>query len=702
MRRTIATLLLLAALALIIAGVSLPLAPQWLTLPGGLLLLVVAAFVGITQLGEGLLAWRDLLFGKKKTGGPEAAEQIASGANARNIKAGTYVENLGIEQTFPEPKSGAGGPGINIEAGKDLNLGTFVGGDQNISNTTYVYPPAPEIPPQPLLGSIPPLTAEVYIERGIEPKVFAALRGNGVAAIVGLHAPGGVGKSEMAKRALQELRGEFESVLWVDVGEKTAPLLAPEMLRACGQTPPDNYPAQVQALRAAFVAHRYLVVLDDLRADAQAQLKDFLPPAPPCAVLITSRIEQPSHLIPLKNTFELDQMTPAQARQLLAAVLGEEVVAAEEATFAAMAARCRWNALAVEIAARRIRQYQGLTAPGQIYWRKLEAHGLSEMRAEGDARWNMTAVFDASYDDLTPADQQRFRALAAFHPTGFSPEAATHLWQAEAPVADEALRRLRNLSLIKTVPGEVERYRLHDLLDEYAADKLRAASEADAAHRALAEWLITLFGEHYGDDLSNAPEVALELDNLRQAAQWMTTAKDGNQLARLATQPRNWLYNIFRINAEWEAWLTNALQFGIEERGLRANVLQAIGDVQQFRDDRDAALASYEEALRLFKQVGAKLGEANVLSAQARLALQSGDVAAAEEQLRAVITIRRAIGDLYSEGADYGNFAMALLNHGHKTEAKNYALKAKPIFERLQIDYVVEMMERVIAACDQP
>lgn len=65
MRRTITTLLFLVAVALLVAGVTLPLAPPWLTAPGGLLALLAAAFVGITQLGEGLRAWRDLLFGNK-------------------------------------------------------------------------------------------------------------------------------------------------------------------------------------------------------------------------------------------------------------------------------------------------------------------------------------------------------------------------------------------------------------------------------------------------------------------------------------------------------------------------------------------------------------------------------------------------------------------------------------------------------------
>ena len=39
------------------------------------------------------------------------------------------------------------------------------------------------------------------------------------------------------------------------------------------------------------------------------------------------------------------------------------------------------------------------------------------------------------------------------------------------------------------------------------------------------------------------------------------------------------------------------------------------GDVQNFRKELDKALGSYEQALGLFREVGDRLGEANVLQA---------------------------------------------------------------------------------------
>jgi tetratricopeptide (TPR) repeat protein len=568
-------------------------------------------------------------------------------------------------------------PQINAgEGGRNVQTGTY------IETLEQVLPPAPEAPPQPLLGSIPPLNAEVYIERGIETNVFAALRGNGVAAIVGLHAPGGVGKSELAKRALQELRQNFENVLWVDVGEKAASLLVPEMIGRCGQKPPESYPAQVQALQAIFSSHRYLVVLDDLRKDAKDQLQDFLPPAPPCAVLVTSRIQQPSHLIPLKNTFELDQMTPAQARELLAAALGEKMVAAEEKVFEAIAERCRYNALALEIAARRIRQMQGITTPAANYLGKLEVRGLRELQAEGGPRLNLSAVFDASYDDLAPADRKRFRALATFHPTGFSPEAAARVRQDDEAAAGQALRRLQNLSLAKIVPGEVERYRLHDLLDEYAAGKLQETGETGAAHAALAEWLIKLFDDHFTDDITAAPEVGLELNNLLRALDEAESHKNGDRMADLLRAGRNWL--MLLLFDQWEQKARAAIRVGVSDTRLRANVLQAIGDVQQFRKEMDAALASYEEALRLFRAVGDKLGEANVRKAIGDVQQFRDDRDAALASYEEALRLFRAVGAKLGEANVLLSLAVVHIFQGvDDTKGADYLANVRQIYEAI-------------------
>jgi hypothetical protein len=104
--------------------------------------------------------------------------------------------------------------------------------------------------------------------------------------------------------------------------------------------------------------------------------------------------------------------------------------------------------------------------------------------------------------------------------------------------------------------------------------------------------------------------------------------------------------------------------------------------------------------LELYRAVGARLGEANVLAAQSRLQIQSGNLAQAEQALAQVILIRRETSALFDEGADYGNFARALLNVGEKAKAKVYVLKAKAVFEKIGEPYYLQWVERALKECE--
>ncbi len=582
---------------------------------------------------------------------------------------------------------------VRVEA-ETVSGGVVAG---KIGHLEYHEAPEPEKPPD-TIGFIPPASAETYIPRGeIEESLLARLRRGESGAIVGVSGVGGIGKTEMAKELARRLQADYET-LWVEVGEKDAAQTRAAILLALGIAPPEGEARQNAALRHAYARRRLLLVLDDLRRPTLEGLRALLPP-PPSAALLTSRVRQ----LPGVHTEALDILSEAQARALLESILGRETVAAEAQTAADLMERCGYHPLALEIAARRIRQMQGVKQPVARFFALAREH-FEELRLPDAPRWDLTQVFDLSYRDVSAADRRRFRQLAAFHSSGFALEAAAFLWEMGESAARAVLSRFVNLSLVQAAPGAAEageRYRLHGLLDEYAAAKLAAApQEAAAARRRAAGWLIALFEAHYTDDPSTAPRVAAEMENLRAACAWAQAAGEGETLARLATKARNWL-QIWSLWEEWQAWLDAALRLGIRDKGLRANVLQAIGDVQQFRDDRDAALQSYQRALALFREIGDRLGEANVLAALSRLEVAAGRVEAAERQLEDVLRLRREIHDRYDEGADLGNFAIALLNAGHPQKALGYAQRARAVFAEIGIEHLVDMMERVAAACEQ-
>jgi len=99
--------------------------------------------------------------------------------------------------------------------------------------------------------------------------------------------------------------------------------------------------------------------------------------------------------------------------------------------------------------------------------------------------------------------------------------------------------------------------------------------------------------------------------------------------------------------ASYEQALTLFRQVG--DRLGEANVLQAMGDVQQFRKEMQAALASYEQALTLFRQVGDRLGEANCYLAQGRVALEQENYSKALTLHTEAYQLYQQIQDAYSQ-----------------------------------------------------
>ncbi len=439
---------------------------------------------------------------------------------------------------------------------------------------------APRRASQVKRDTLPILNVTEYIVRGIEDQVRERLQRDGAAAIVGIRAPGGVGKTELAKYVVRQIAHEYAEWKLIDIGKKDPDQIVGDMALACGFTlsPNANYAQRVAELRDRLESRHILFILDDVREKNRRALDDILPP-PPCAAIVTSRIQTLSQKIHPNQSFELDAMTDAEARALLIATLGDARINAEPPAVVRIIARCKGNALALDIAARCILRYSSSNKPMTIYADKLDRR-LSELKAGVGARLDFEEVIDASYAELNDADKKRFRALAVFAPSGFTAPAAQAVWNDSADDATRAINHLLDLSLIKAVQADDERYRLHDLLDEYADKVLEKCGETNEANDRHAQYLVQFFGEHYVPNEIDLELGRLEIENLRAAVRWARATQNGKRLAELATQPRNWL-TVLSLHAEWYEWLQIALRVGKDyEPALQANVLQAIGDVQ--------------------------------------------------------------------------------------------------------------------------
>lgn len=495
-------------------------------------------------------------------------------------------------------------------------------------------------------GGLPPSNAGRYVARGtIEDDLWQALQARRKRAVVGVGGMGGVGKTEMAlhlaRRANEENPG---GVLWVSIGDRLLRQVHSDMARALGIKLDPNADDQGNAadIRRRLEQKPRLVILDDVRKEFVPWLGFCLPPCPPCALLLTSRLQEIPGL-EHGEMRQLDVMDEAQALELLSAdpqiatQLHLEAGAARE-----LVRKCSYHPLALDLALPQLRRrLEDSDTPLADYVQGLTSR-LSQLKGLSNIRRSLLASFDLSYDALSDVERRRFRYLAAFAESGFRPIAAATLWQVGEAEALETLDGLWNVSLLQR--GRRKGWwKLHDLLHEYAAYQLAQCSEETAARRAQASWMIGLFERHYADDPSTTPELAFEIENLTTAVKWAMIEKNGELLAQLATTPRNWLYNYFRLWDEWQNWLHNALEFGIKDDRLKANVLKAIGDVQQFRKDMEAALASYGEALGLFRLVGSKLGEANVLMSLGDMAIGQEDWSGAISAYEQALPLYRAI-----------------------------------------------------------
>ena len=117
----------------------------------------------------------------------------------------------------------------------------------------------------------------------------------------------------------------------------------------------------------------------------------------------------------------------------------------------------------------------------------------------------------------------------------------------------------------------------------------------------------------------------------------------------LKAEGRFWRAQWQHFRNEYDAALASydqalALFRAVGDRLGEANTLQALGDVQNFRKEIDAALESYCQALDLFRAVGDRLGEANTLKALGFSKWDQGEREDGHEALEAALGLYQAVG----------------------------------------------------------
>jgi DNA-binding SARP family transcriptional activator len=314
--------------------------------------------------------------------------------------------------------------------------------------------------------------------------------GRGVPAVLTIDGMAGVGKTTLAVHVAHRVAGHYpDGRLFLDLhAHSDRPPLPPHEALAlllghlgveAARVPADP-DERVARWRSELAGRRVLVVLDNA-ADA-AQVLPLLPGASASLVIVTSRrrIAGLDGVRPVS----LDVLSAVESRRLITAVVGARAAADPVAT-AEVARLCGHLPLALRLAAARL-AHRPTWSVADLADRLRRAHPAAvDLAVDGRSP---QAAFELSYRQLPTAAQRLFRLLGV-HPAGeLSVRVAAALTDLPITTVDDLLAHLVDAHLLgEPVAG---RFRLHDLLREYAAHLAADDPERDPATRRMLDFYL--------------------------------------------------------------------------------------------------------------------------------------------------------------------------------------------------------------------
>ncbi|MGH9832456.1 MAG: TIR domain-containing protein [Blastocatellia bacterium] len=523
------------------------------------------------------------------------------------------------------------------------------------------------------------------------------LRSGGAVGLVSLRGTAGVGKSALALESAYRFASLFpDGRYWVDLRGGDAANAARALLRDLGAAnlvrPDSDFHELCYAARAELASRRALVILDNAEAIDPGHLERL---TDLCATtIVTSRVS-------IDPTMEItvDRLEDDDALKLL-----EERgvdVAAERDEALKLIARLGGLALALEITARRMAIYR----PHQSCAQALDDLNRSRHLVEAirlprhDTReGNIAEAFALSYRKLDDDLKSAFHALGLCAESGAPLEAVARMLEVETGVAHDLLLVLAEWSL---ADFGGKRAVVHPVLHSYAE---KCAHEQSEQAAEMIELHVRYFAGEIGGEYQRAinddrdyiealNRTDLEMENVRLAQ--IRALEPGFSQPELALEVTDnlELYWRRRYVPDVLEWLQTArvLAQKTNQKQREANVLKAIGDVQSFRKEMDAALASYAEARTLFQQVGDKLGQANVR-------LSKGKIINSAEEFEEAIRLYEEIGHTYSIARGKVFFGEWLLDQGETERAIKLLGEAREGWALIGydggVDYVDEILEQ--------
>ncbi|TQM81863.1 NB-ARC domain-containing protein [Saccharothrix saharensis] len=543
--------------------------------------------------------------------------------------------------------------------------------------------------------------------------------GVGTVVLTAVAGAPGIGKTSLALHWAHRVRDRFpDGDLYLNLRGYGAgpPLTALQgvefFLHALG-VPAERVPADLESAAALYRSlldgKRVLILIDN--AVSAAQARPLLPASPTCMTVITSR-SRLSSLIAVEGAepVVLDVLTPAESLEMLRRLVDARRVDAEPEAAGRIARWCSHLPLALRIVAERLIEQEYLSL-ADLADELADEYRRLDALASDDEPADVRTVFSWSYHRLPPDAARLFRLLGLHAGADFGTAVAAALTGSDPTPVRRLLGLLTTANLLQQTA--TDRWRLHDLLRTYAADRAvvdeTGAERRRAVRRSLRWYLLSSANARraFLPDLvldvaaaDPADEVTpLVFADADAALRWFEAERFNlldalDQASALghhdiaATMPKA-MAGFFEVRAHWSDYrnvyatgLRSAKEIGSAPWTV-ANLV-GLGDAHHILGESDQALAHYREAAALAGRIGNSRAEGFAMRGIGLVQEKVGRFeVAAEHYRRALVTLRRA-GARRGEGMcllSLGDCHRAMARFG---EAIDYGRQASAVFRETE------------------
>jgi len=578
---------------------------------------------------------------------------------------------------------------------------------------------------QPPLMNLP-IPATPLIGRAHEVAAVATALASGDIRLLTLTGPPGIGKTRISLQAATELVEDAAcEVCFVALAPISLPsLVASTIAQALGVKETAGQ-SIVESLKHYLDPRQLLLLLDNFEqvvADAPI-VAELLAACPRLKVLATSRV--PLHLsgeheytVPPMEVPEPDMAAWPAVEGLEAYESVRLFVARARAvsrdfaltkTNARAVAEICWRLnglpLAIELAAARIKVFDPRSLLEQVAGRTgrssldLLAGGARDLPAR---QQTVRGAIDWSFHLLDPAQQRLFARLSVFV-GGFTLEAVAAVCggpgdpRQEAPPEPSILDGITSLvdnSLLERSTPPVDdqdsepRFRMLELIREYARERLAEHGDAESTSRRHALHYVHMV-EQAEPELAKARQqlwlrrLLADYGNIRAALSRLIDWEEHDLAARLAAA----LWQFWEVRgmlSEGREWLENVLRHaGDLAPAVRAETLNAAGQLARHQGDVTRAATLFEENLLLRQQLGGRRGIAYALNDLAIVRLMQGDLGVGVLRLEEGLALFRAEQDTAGIADSLLNLSGARLFQGDREKATACLAESLKLFREI-------------------